>query len=378
MACAVFAVQGTAWGASATLTPNAGTGRAGEVAIVKASGLPPNSTLAVLIGGSPTSPETVTTDKSGKVDGSYLLIRNPLPEGNHEIVFKGGGESKVANAWRVRRVVMLDPPVGDGRPGATWRTNHAIAKGGWTGMVFCIEGTGCPPDSFVPADSIKVGKSPTVHDPIRAGADGVMPSTTVIVTGELKPGRYDVSFRDSRGPVTLASVYQVAPWTATEALRQKGASFTLETARAAVRKVVAAGGDLLPPADIKELNDAISGAQDEIKRGNFETAEDTGRSVIEQAAVLMDQARDLRKDKLRGLAEVISSGFDTIQPEGAPAARQGAETVEKGRRKLADANLLIDQGKFDEAQKALKAANDLLKKARNEAGVKATEEPIRW
>lgn len=367
-----------AWGASASLTPNSGTGRAGEVAILKAGGLPPNSTLTILIGGSPTLPATVETGKDGKVEGVYLLIQNPLPEGQHAITFKGGPDASVANAWRVRRVLTLDPPVGDGRPGATWRTNHAIQRGGWTGNVFTLGGTGCPAEAFIPADSIRVGKSPTVHDPIRAGANGVMPSTTVIVVEELKPGRYDVSFRDGKGQVTLASVYQVAPWAATEALRQKSASFGLESARAEVRKVVAFGGDVLPPEDIKELSDTLAGASDEVKKGNFETAEDAGRSVIEQAGVLMGRARDLKRDKLRGLADVISSGFDTIQPEGAPAARKGADTVEKGRRKLADANLLIDDGKFDEAQKVLKAANDLLKKARTEADVKGNEEPIRW
>jgi hypothetical protein len=205
-----------------------------------------------------------------------------------------------------------------------------------------------------------------------------MPSTTVIVAGDLPPGRYDVSFRDGHSSVTLTSVYQVAPWAATEALRQKAAMLALDGARAAIRKVVAVGGDLLPPEEIKGLGDAVKAAEESVRKGNFETADDTGRSVIEQAGVLIEQAADLRKDKLKGLADVIDSGFDTVQPEGAPVARQGAGSVEKGRKKLAAALDLVEKGKFDDAKATLREANDLLKKARGEAGVKAPEESIRW
>jgi len=241
-------------------------------------------------------------------------------------------------------------------------------------MVFILSGSGFPVGAFVPADTIKVGKSATVHEPLRIGPDGILPATTLIVGSDLPAGRYDISFREGTTAVNFTAIYQVAPWAATEALRER----SIEAARPEIRKVITAGGDLLPPEEISALNDDLKKASAEVKAGNFENAEDLARGVVEKTVVLIQHAYDLRKDKMKGLADVIASGFDTIQPEGAPAARQGGAMVDKGRKKLADALDLIDKGDFDRGKAALKEANEFLKKARDESGVKTPEEPIRW
>jgi hypothetical protein len=375
---AIIAAPSCTEAASLTLAPNSGFGAPGEAIMLKGAGFSPNETMTVSIGGAPTSPATITANKSGAVEETFVLLAKPLPAGKHAVSLQGNTPHNFPALYTVRRTMTIDPPFGDGRPGRTWRSDKALPVGGSTGMVFIIDGYGFPAGAFVPADSIRVGKMPTVHEPLRIGPDGVLPATTIIVGSNLPAGRYDLVFKEGASTVNFSAIYQVAPWAATEALRERAASRSIDAARPEIRKVVAAGGDLLPPEEIAALNEDLKKAAAEVKAGNYETAEDLARGVVDKSAVLLEHAFDLRKDKMKGLAEVIASGFDTVQPEGAPAARQGAALVEKGRKRLAEAVDLVEKGDFDRAKAALKEANEILKKARDEAGVKTPEEPIRW
>ena len=377
LVAAFFSFPVWAQAVSLTLSPSAGFGAPGEAILLMGTGFPSNETLTISIGGSPASPATIQADKAGSL-GMFVLLDKPLPSGKHAVTLTGSKPFNFPSLYTVRRTMTIDPPFGDGRAGKTWKTNKAIPVGGATGMVFIISGNGFPAGAFVAADSIKVGKTPSVHEPLRIGPDGVLPATTIIVSSDLPAGRYDLILREGASTVNFSAIYQVAPWAATEALRERTASRSIDAARPEIKKVIAAGGDLLPPEEISALNDDLKEASAEVKSGNFETAEDLARGVVEKSAVLISHANDLRKDKLKGLADVIASGFDTIQPEGAPAARQGAALVDKGRKKLSDAVDLIEKGDFDRGKAALKEANEILKKARDEAGVKTPEEPIRW
>lgn len=378
LVAAIFSAPVSLEAASLTLAPNAGFGQAGETILLKGGGFQPNETLTITIGDSPASPATVQADKSGAISGVFVLLSKPLPSGKHAVTLKGSRQNIFPSLYTVRRTMTIDPPFGDGRAGKTWKTDRAIPAGGSTGMVFIIDGNGFPSGAFVAADSIKVGRVSTFHDPLRIGPDGVLPATTIAVGSDLPAGRYDISFKEGASTVNFSAIYQVAPWAATEALRERAAARSIDTARPEIKKVVAAGGDLLPPEEIAALNEDLKTASAEVKAGNFETAEDLARGVMEKSAVLIEHAHDLRKDKLKGLADVIASGFDTVQPEGAPAARQGAALVDKGRKKLDEAVGFIDKGDFDRGKAALKEANEILKKARDEAGVKNPEESIRW
>jgi len=364
--------------ASVVITPNSGFGQAGEAIMLKGSGFSPNETVSITIGGSPTTPASLQTDKSGSIDEAYVLLVRPLPTGKHAVTLTGQKPYDFPSTYTVRRTMTLAPPFGDGRAGKTWKTNRAIPVGGATGMVFVASGNGFPSGAFVPADSIKVGRVSTAHEPLRIGPDGVLPATTIVIASDLPAGRYDITLREGASTVNFSAMYQVAPWAATEALRERAAARSIDAARPEIKKVVVAGGDLLPPEEISALNEDLKNASAEVKAGNYETAEDLARGVVEKSAVLIQHAYDLRKDKMKGLAEVIASGFDTIQPEGAPAARQGAASVDKGRKKLTEAVDLIEKGDFDRGKAALKEANEFLKKARDESGVKTPDEPIRW
>jgi len=367
-------------GGSATLNlaPNAGFGMSNEAVKLTGTGFPPNATLNLSIGGVQTSPTTVQTNNAGALIETFVLISKSLPSGKHGVKLSGAKDYSFPSIYTVRRTMTIDPPFGDGRAGKTWKITKSIPVGGSSGMVFTVAGTGFPSGLFVPADSIKIGRASTIHEPLRIGTDGVLPATTIIVGSDLPPGRYDLSFKEGASTVNFSAIYQVSPWAATEALRASAAARSIDAARPEIRKVITAGGDLLPPEEVTALNDDLKKALEEVKAGNFETAEDLARGVVDKSAVLIEQANDLRKDKMKGLTEVIASGFDTIQPEGAPAARQGAALVEKGRKKLTEAAAFIEAGNFDKGKSALKEANEILKKARDEAGVKSTEEPIRW
>lgn len=359
-----------------TLAPPAGSGRPGEVVRVTGSGFTPNAAVTILIGGAAVIPDSVQTDASGTVIPAFVALARALPGGKHDVTASASPPVVFKAAWLVRPLLTLDPPVGDGRAGATWRTNREIAAGGWFGMVFAVAGTGFPADTFVPADSIRIGKAETRHDPIRIGPDGILPSTTIIVTGDLQSGRYDLSLAATKFP----AAYSVAPWAATDTIRQRGASRTLEAARKELKDLVAIGSELLSTADLADINNDMRAIDGELKAGNYDNAEELARQVRDKLNALGRQVQETRKDKMRALADGIAAGLDTIQPEGAPPIRAGGKSVAEGRRKLTDARAAIAAGNFDQAKTLLKAANELLRKARDAAGVQptGTEEPIRW
>ncbi len=368
--------------ATLELAPNTGSGRVGETVLLKGAGFPPSATLIVAVGNAPTAPSLVVTDSAGALGPVYLALAAPLPGGRHAVqVAAGAGKPlEFKQAYAVRPLLTLDPPIGDGHAGATWRTNRAIATGGYLGMVFTLNGTGLPADAFIPADAIRLGRAATVHDPIRVGPDGILPSTTIIVTGELPPGRYDLVLPVAGGGLTLASAYNVAPWAATDTVKQRGAGRMLEAARKEIRELVRIGGELLPAEELADLDGDVKSAEAEMKAGNYENAEDLARQIRDKLTALGRQVASTRKDKLKAFADVIASGFDTIQPDGAPAPRQGGAAVAAGRKKLEEAQAAIAGERFEDAKSLMKEANALLKKARADAGVQVgTEaEPIRW
>ena len=365
-------------GAQIEIDPSSGSGRTGESIRIKAGGLPASSTLAVFVGGVETFPQIITSDGTGAINNAIVFISGPLPAGRHDVVLREERDHTQKAGYTVRPTVTLDPPIGDGRAGETWRTNTAIPPGGYTGMIFQLKGSGFPADTFIPADSISLGEKATVHDPIRVATDGILPSTTVIVTSDLPSGRYTLSINAGSLKAAFGSVFHVTPWAATEAMRQRAGSRSIEAARAAIRRLSTYGGDILPPEDIAELEGDVDKAVVELKTGNFDSAVDIARQIQEKIPYLMRSTDDLRKDKLKGLVEVIASGFDTIQPIGAPPSRQAAQTVDAGRAKLQEAMAAIDKGEFETAKNMLKAGNDLLKQARTETGVNAPQEQIRW
>jgi len=372
---------GPARAATVTVAAQSGAGRPGEALRVSGAGFAPSATVTIEVGGAPVVPEFLTADAAGGLPAAIVLLAAPLPQGKHDVRAIGGSVAVTIarGVYLVRPVVTLDPPIGDGRAGATWRTNKALPAGGYLGMVFTLNGTGFPRETFIPADSVRIGKASCLHDPIRVGSDGVLPSTTVVVDANLLSGRYDLVLAPAGiAAVTFAATYSVAPWAATETVRQRNAARALESARKEIRDLVAVGSDLLQADDLADVTSDVKSAEVELKAGNFDNVEELARQIRDKLAALGRQVEETRKDKLRGLADVIAAGFDTIQPPGAPAARQGGQAVAQGRRKLKDAADAIAGGRFEEARSLLKASNELLKKARAEAGVQGAEEPIRW
>ncbi len=362
-----------------TVTPPSGSGRAGEVLRVAGRGFAPGASVTILIGGAPVIPETVQADDAGAIPPTYVALARALPGGKHDASAAASPAVLFKAAFLVRPVLTLDPPVGDGRSGATWRTHRAIATGGWFGMVFALAGTGFPADTFIPADSIRLGKVDTRHDPIRIGPDGVLPSTTIIVGADLQSGRYDLALVVPGVSLTFPAAYSVAPWAATDTIRQRGAARVLDAARKELKDLVAIGSEVLGADDLADVNTDIRAVDAELKSGNYDNAEELSRQVRDKLAALGRQVQTTRREKLRNLADGIEAGLDTIQPEGAPPPRTGAKSVADGRRKLAEARAAITAGNFDQAKALLKGANDSLRKARDAAGVQTgTEEPIRW
>jgi len=360
------------------VTPNSGSGRVGEAVYIKGSGFAPSTTIAVFIGESPVIPDGIHVKSDGDVGPVIVLLARPLPAGRHALAVKADREYPVTGAYMVRPLITLDPPIGDGRVGATWRTNKSIAKGGYMGMVFTLQGSGFPAGAFLAADSISVGRAETTHDPIQIGPDGTLPSTTVAVASDLSPGRYDLVLRNGAATVTFSSVFHVAPWAATDTVRQRSAARSLESARQEIKDLVKLGGELLPAEELASLDSDAKGAEAELKAGNFENAEDLSRQIREKLAELGKQVESVRKDKFKALADVISGGLDAIQPPGAPPSREAAPLVGEGRKKLKEAQDAIARADFESAKVLLKAANEALRKARAASGIKGPEEPIRW
>ena len=368
-------------GAAAKLVvvPDSGNGRPGEALTVRGSGYPASATIMITVGGAATFPEAVVTDAKGRLAATVILLAEPIPAGRYAARVVAGETHVFEGAYTVRPIVSLDPPIGDGRAGATWRTDEKIATGGYTGMVFVINGAGFPAGSFISGDSISVGNAPAIHDPIRIGDDGVLRSTTIVVASDLAAGRYDLSLHHGSNRFVFAAKFHVAPWAATAKVRRRGAGRKLSAARDAIRDLVRMNGKFLPPEEIATLDEDVKKANDALKTGDFEKSEDISRRIRDKTAVLKEQADKARADKFDELADVIAAGFDRLQPPGSPPNRQAAKTIGQGREALDEARAAIEKGDFDAGGTLLKAANATLKKAQKEAGAQETsDEPIRW
>ena len=184
--------------------------------------------------------------------------------------------------------------------------------------------------------------------------------------------------RAGSSPLVFASVYHVAPWAASDAARQRNVRAGLEAARGEMRRLIAFSGDLLPADEAAAITQALKDAETELAGANMDSASDITSQASAKLADLRARMVEARKERTRAIADVVASGFDTLQPPGAPAPREGSAAIARGRQKIEQALQAIDQAKFDDARKLLKEGNDLLKKARTEAGVKAAEEQIRW
>lgn len=363
--------------AQVTVVPTTGTGRAGDAVLVRGTGFPPSATVYVTLGEPAAGTADTLANRSGALPPLMVLIERSLPAGRHRIMATAPGASASAS-FNVRPYVTLDPPMGDGEPGATWRTNRAIAEGGRAGMVFLLSGTGFPKGLFLPADSIRMGRARTLHDPIRIGSDGILNSATVMVAERLTPGRYDLAFNGGSSPLIFTSVFHVAPWAASDAVRQRDVRGGIEATRGEMRRLIAFAGDLLPADEAASITQTLKDAEGELAGANMDSASDLSSQAATRMADLKGRMTDAKKERMRAVADVVSAGFDTLQPSGAPAPREGAATIARGRQKLEQALQAVDQARFDDAKRLLKESNDLLKKARAEAGVKAPEEMIRW
>jgi hypothetical protein len=176
----------------------------------------------------------------------------------------------------------------------------------------------------------------------------------------------------------FASVFHVAPWAASDAVRTRDVRAGIEAARGEMRRLISFSGDLLPADEAAAITQGLKDAENELAGANTDSASDLSSQAAAKLADLKSRMIDAKKERMRAVADVVASGFDTLQPQGAPAPREGSAPVARGRQRLEQATQAIDQGKFDDAKRLLKEANDLLKKARSEAGVKAPEEQIRW
>ncbi len=377
----VCADSSRAGDAGLILEPDAGAGRSGESVLIRGSGFPPSSTAHISIGGVPVRPTGVAVDDAGRLVPTIVSLNGNLPAGQHGVTVNPPSGPAFPNAYRVRAHVTLDPPIGDGRRGATSRTNPAIPEGGHMGMVFILKGSGFPAGVFIPADSIKVGEAGCVHDPVHVGDDGILPSTTIVVASQLGEGRHDLALRHEGGDVLFSSVFHVAPWSVSDAILKRGAELSLSAAEDAMREFVSFAADDLPAGELDPVKAGLDQARGRVKARDFRGAEDAARQVTEGLGVLKERVLTLRRDKLTGVADVIASGFDTIQPPGAPPNPEAAKTVSQGRRKLEAARAAIERGDFEEARTHLKAGNQLLRDAREQTGrrdAKDSGDEIRW
>jgi hypothetical protein len=368
---------GPARAAQITVVPATGTGRAGDAVLVRGADFPASATVFVTIGEPAAGTADRLADRSGSLPALMVLIERSLPAGRHRVAARAPGASASA-FFNVRPYVTLDPPMGDGEAGATWRTNRAIAEGGRMGMVFLLSGTGFPKGLFLAADSIRMGRARTIHDPIRIGPDGILNSATVIVAERLSPGRYDLAFQGGSSPLVFASVFHVAPWAASDAMRQRDVRGGIETAKLEMRRLISFAGDLLPADEASAITQTLKDAERDLADANMDSASDLSSQAAARLEELKGRMVDARKERMRAVADVVASGFDALQPAGAPAPREGSASITRGRQKLEQALQAIDQGRLDDAKRLLKESNDLLKKARSESGVKAPEEQIRW
>lgn len=380
-ACAAaLALTGPVAAATLVIDPPEGSGRPGEAVLVRGSGYAVTSTVAIEIGGVPAAPGGLPTDADGGFGPVMVVLTGALPAGRLGAAVRGARAYEFKNAFQVRPVVTLDPPVGDGRPGATARTNKALPPGGHQGTVFTLAGFGFPAGLFIPADSLKLGKAATVHDPVTVGKDGVLPGTTVVATSALAPGRYDLSVPAAHPALVFASVFHAAPWAGQEIVRTQGTVKLVASVRGELRKLLAAWGEFVPPDGATDVDADLKRAEQEIKDADLERADADARGALDKIAGLKTSAQDAQRDKLKGIADVVASGLDTVQPAGAPPSPKTAQLVSQARKRLEDVGAALDKNDFEGAKTLLKAANELLKKARAEAGVKAApdEQPIRW
>ncbi len=381
LAWLVFAAAAQPGGAAQlTFEPPEGTGREGEAVLVRGGGFAVTSTVTIEIAGVPLAPSALATDADGSLGPVMLLITAPLPAGKLSARVVGARTVEFKGAYQVRPVVTLDPPIGDGRPGATSRTDKALPPGGHRGTVFALSGSGFPAGAFIAADTIRLGKAATLHDPVTIGADGTLPATTVVVASALTPGRYDLFVGPGRPPLVFVSAFHAAPWAASDAVRQQGTGRLLAAARAGLRKLASTGGEFVPAEGVADADADLKRAEQELKDGDLERADADIRGALDKTDNLRAQAQDAQREKLKSIADVIGSGFDTVQPPGTPPNAKTAQLVTQGRKRLEEVAAALDKNDFEAAKTLLKAGNELLKKARGTAGVKAAteEQPIRW
>src|SRR5687767_372369 len=163
------------------LNPLMGDGAAGRTTVLSGAGFLPGATLNVTFNGVATSPATVIASATGFI-APVTLVLQAMPYGGNTVVLANAVRTYTfTGAYRVFSNVCLAPALGDGRAGQTWQTNAAIPVGGWSGMVFVVEGTGFAAGATLAADTITVGGAATDHPAVVIAASGRLPSTTVIV-----------------------------------------------------------------------------------------------------------------------------------------------------------------------------------------------------
>ncbi|MEK7766547.1 MAG: hypothetical protein AAB368_09935, partial [bacterium] len=135
-----------------------------------------------------------------------------------------------------------------------------------------------------------------------------------------------------------------------------------------------------PAEGVADADADLKRAEQELKDGDLERADADIRGALDKTDNLRAQAQDAQREKLKSIADVIGSGFDTVQPPGTPPNAKTAQLVTQGRKRLEEVAAALDKNDFEAAKTLLKAGNELLKKARGTAGVKAAteEQPIRW
>lgn len=201
--------SGVAGAARLGLNPVMGDGAAGRTVMVSGSGFLPGATLNVTFNGVATLPAAVTASATGFIAPVSLTLP-ALPFGGRTVVLANASRTYTfTDAYRVFANLCLEPAMGDGRAGRTWETDAAIPVGGWSGMVFRIEGTGFSAGVTIAADSITVGGAATDHPPVLISASGGLPSTTVIVTANLSRGSKDLLIPAGASTTVFAGAYEV-------------------------------------------------------------------------------------------------------------------------------------------------------------------------